>query len=267
MIWGHHKSWHGDITLEDIDKVTGDIPTIIWQRSTHEIYLNSASVKKYGIKEGDLSPEDDAQADWDNYHFWERAYQMMKGTKLSPFFGDQEMLKRGMERISQLMLQNGITAMAEPSFPNSSFENEYAVLVKGTEKAKAYPIYLIAGFPEQFVKQLSNDVYEKHISSLPEKHNTEYIKFLPGQFKGSVANSCLSENSFFIKTYFYSVSEHCNIFKNAICDSPLIQRSVDPVIREYSTVFFRCEEFTRRLSPQTAISGLEVVDSGDQVGI
>jgi predicted amidohydrolase YtcJ len=183
MIWGYHKSWHGDLTLEDIDKVTGDVPTIIWQRSTHEIYLNSACAEKYGVQKGDLSEADNEQADWDNYHFWERAYQMMKGTKLSPFFGDQEMLKLGMERISQLMLQNGLTAMAEPSFPTSSFEDEYAVLLDGTEKAQAYTIYLIAGFPEQFVKKIGNDVYADHIASLPGKYNTEYIKFLPNQYK------------------------------------------------------------------------------------
>ena len=183
MIWGYHKSWHGDITLKDIDTVTGEVPTIIWQRSTHEIYLNSACVKKYGIKKGDLSEEDNAQADWDNYHFWERAYQMMKGTKLSPFFGDQEMLKLGMERISQLMLQNGITAMTEPSFPNSTFENEYAVLLDRNEKAQAYTIYLIAGFPEQFVKKIGNEAYADHIAALPAQYNTEYIKFLPNQYK------------------------------------------------------------------------------------
>ncbi len=183
LIWGYHKSWHGQLTLKDLDKVTGDVPTIIWQRSTHEIYLNTACVKKYGIKKGDLSEEDNAQADWDNYHFWERAYQMMKGTKLSPFFSDQEMLKRGMERISQLMLQNGLTAMCEPSFPNSTFEDEYAVLRNGTEKARAYTIYLIAGFPEQFVKKIGNDAYAEHIASLPGKYNTNYIKFLPNQYK------------------------------------------------------------------------------------
>lgn len=183
LIWGYHKSWHGDITLKDIDKVTGNVPTIIWQRSTHEIYLNSACAKKYGIKKSDLSVEDSKQADWDNYHFWERAYQIMKSTKLSPFFGDQEMLKRGMGRISKLMLQNGITAMTEPSFPNSTFEDEYAVLLDGTEKAKAYTIYLIAGFPEQFVKNIGNEAYAAHIDSLPALYNTEYIKFLPNQYK------------------------------------------------------------------------------------
>ncbi len=183
LIWGYHKSWHGQLTLNDLDKVTGDVPTIIWQRSTHEIYLNTACVKKYGVKKGDLSAEDDKQADWDNYHFWERAYQMLKGTKLAPFFGDRAMLNRGMNRISQLMLQNGITAMCEPSFPNSTFEDEYAVLLDGTEKARAYTIYLIAGFPEQFVKKIGNDAYAKHIASLPGKYNTNYIKFLPNQYK------------------------------------------------------------------------------------
>jgi predicted amidohydrolase YtcJ len=52
MIWGYHKSWHGDITLKDIDKVTGDVPTIIWQRSTHELYLNTACSKKIRHSKG-----------------------------------------------------------------------------------------------------------------------------------------------------------------------------------------------------------------------
>ncbi len=37
------------------------------------------------------------------------------------------MLKRGMETLSQLMLNNGLIAMSEPSFPNSSFDVEYEV--------------------------------------------------------------------------------------------------------------------------------------------
>jgi len=183
MIWGYHKSWHGELTLKALDEVTGEVPTIIWQRSTHEIYLNSACAKKYGIKKGDLSEADDEQADWDNYHFWERAYQMIKGIKLVPFFGDQEMLRKGMDRISALMLQNGITAMMEPGFPISTFEDEYAALKYGSEKARAYTFYLISGFPEQFVKKTGNDEYAKHIDSLPAKYDTEFIKFLPKQYK------------------------------------------------------------------------------------
>ena len=183
LIWGYHKSWHGDLTLKDLDKVTGDVPVIIWQRSTHEIYLNTACAKKYDVKKGDLSAEDDEQADWDNYHFWERAYQMMKGTKLVSFFGNRDMLKLGMDRISAMMLQNGLTAMCEPGFPTSTFQDEYAVLKYGTEKSGSYTIFLISGFPEQFVKKTDNDAYALHIDSLPARYDTEYIKFLTHQYK------------------------------------------------------------------------------------
>ncbi len=183
LIWGYHKAWHGRLTLHDLDRVTGKVPTIIWQRSTHEIYINTACAAKYGVKKGDLSKEDDEQADWGNLHFWERAYQMIKGTKLAPFFADRQMLKRGMDRISATMLQNGLTAMMEPGFPIGTFADEYAILKEGTEKAGAYTIYLISGFPEQFVKKVSNDEYAKHIDALPARYNTDYIKFLPRQYK------------------------------------------------------------------------------------
>ncbi len=204
LIWGYHKSWHGVLTLKDLDEVTGNVPTIIWQRSTHEIYLNTACVKKYDVKKGDLSAEDDQQADWDNYHFWERAYQMMKGTKLAPFFGNREMLKRGMDRISATMLQNGLTAMCEPGFPTSTFKDEYAVLKYGTEKAKSYTIFLISGFPEQFVKKTSNDAYARHIDSLPGAYNTDYIKFLPRQYK-TFADGAIYSLALELREPFY----HC----------------------------------------------------------
>jgi len=183
LIWGYHKSWHGELTLKDLDKVTGNVPTIIWQRSTHEIYLNSAAAKKYDVRKGELSKEDEEQADWDNLHFWERAYQVIKGTKLTSFFGDRKMLERGIDRMSAMMLQNGLTAMMEPGFPTGTFEDEYAVLKYGTEKARSYTVYLMTGFPEQYLKKMSNDAYAKHIEELPARYNTEYIKFLTKQYK------------------------------------------------------------------------------------
>ncbi len=206
LIWGYHKSWHGELTLEDLDRVSGDVPTIIWQRSTHEIYLNTACAKKYGVRKGDLSKEDDEQADWENLHFWERAYQIVKGTKLAPFFGDRKMLQRGMDRISAVMQYNGITAMMEPGFPTSTFEDEYQVLRQGTEKARAYTIYLISGFPEQFVKKFSNDQYAAHIDALSKKYDTEYIKFLPRQYK-TFADGAIYSLALQLREPFYNCRE------------------------------------------------------------
>lgn len=207
LIWGYHKAWHGDLTLREFDEVTGDVPAIVWQRSTHEIYLNTACAKKYGIKKGDLSAEEDQQADWDNLHFWERAYQMTKGKKLAPFFNDRDMLRLGMDRISAVMLQNGLTAMTEPGFPTGTFEDEYAILKEGTEKAQAYSIYLISGFPEQFVKKTSNDDYAQHIDDLPGNYNTECITFLPNQYKTFADGAIYSLALQLCKPFFGCV--HC----------------------------------------------------------
>lgn len=180
MIWGYHKAWHGELTLDDLDRVTGDVPVIIWQRSTHEVYLNTSAADKYDVTEGSL--QESEQVDWENLHFWERGYQEVKGNKLQSFFGDQAMLERGIRHMSSLMLQNGIIAMAEPSFPNTAFDAEYDILKQETDRASAYGLYLIPGFPEQYTLGMSNDDYRARMQSFPDL-DTEHIHFLVDQFK------------------------------------------------------------------------------------
>lgn len=202
LIWGYHKSWHGQLTLKDLDKVTGDVPTVIYQRSTHEIYLNTSARKKYDVKKTDVAEADQKQADFDNNHFWERAYQTIKAGKLKPLFGDVEALKLGMKRLSKMMLKNGLTAMAEPSFPNTSFEVEYGILKEGTEAAPYYSIFLIPGFPEQFTLKMNSDDYLKRIEGM-QKYNTANIKFLPNQYK-TFADGAIYSLAFELQEEFHN---------------------------------------------------------------
>jgi predicted amidohydrolase YtcJ len=180
LIWGYHKSWHGELTLKDLDNATGKVPTVIYQRSTHEIYLNSVALKKYDVKESDVKAKN--QADFKNNHFWELAYHQVKNDKLKSLFSDKEALKIGMERLSKMMLLNGLTAMAEPGFPITNFDDEYDILKEATTKNPYYSIYLISGFPEQFTLKKTSEDYIKRIESF-QKFNTENIKFLKNQFK------------------------------------------------------------------------------------
>jgi len=179
-IWGYHRAWHGELTLVELDEVTGDVPVMIFQRSTHEFYLNTAASKKYGVQESDVHTKD--QADFENNHFWETAYQEVKSARLTPLFGDKETLKLGMDRLSQIMLMHGITAMAEPGFPTTNFDDEYEVLLYGTERAPYYSIFLIPGFPEQYVMQMATPDYVKRMEGFAAK-NTSQIEFLQGQYK------------------------------------------------------------------------------------
>ena len=39
--WGYHKIWHGEMSRALLDDIFGSRPAVVWQRSFHEVYLNS----------------------------------------------------------------------------------------------------------------------------------------------------------------------------------------------------------------------------------
>lgn len=181
VIWGYHKLWHGELTLKDLDSVTKDVPTIIFQRSAHEIYVNSAAIKKYAINNSDIKEK--SLSDFKNNHYWDGAFLELKTGNLASVFADQKALKLGMDRISQMMLKNGITAIAQPGFPATNFEAEYSMLKYATEKSPFYSIFLIPGAAEQMALNMETDAYFDRLKFYETKYDTENIKFLPYQFK------------------------------------------------------------------------------------
>ncbi len=215
-IWGYHKAWHGELTLPELDAATGAVPVMIYQRSTHEIYLNTAAFQKYGIQRTDVKTVE--QADFANNHFWERAYQELKATRLKSLFGDPETLRLGMSRLSQIMMMNGITAMAEPGFPTTNFDAEYAILKEATEKARYYSIYLIPGFPEQYTMGMKTEDYLRRIEQMPGK-NTSQIEFLPRQYK-SFADGAIYSLALELSEPFYN------------CDSCVSEWIIPPAMQE-----------------------------------
>ena len=47
--WGYHAHWHGGMSRELLDEIFADRPAVVWQRSFHEVYLNSAMMAHVGI--------------------------------------------------------------------------------------------------------------------------------------------------------------------------------------------------------------------------
>ena len=45
--WGYHSHWHGEMNRTLLDGIFGDRPAVVWQRSFHEVYLNSAMTVSY----------------------------------------------------------------------------------------------------------------------------------------------------------------------------------------------------------------------------
>jgi predicted amidohydrolase YtcJ len=47
--WGHHELFHGPIDRAELDQIASDRPVLIWQRSFHDIILNSKAMQLLGM--------------------------------------------------------------------------------------------------------------------------------------------------------------------------------------------------------------------------
>lgn len=181
LTWGYHQAWHGPLTKEDLNAVSSTVPILIFHRSGHEYYLNDAAMRKFNVDVSKFENQD--QMDAKNNHFWERGFQELRAGYLTPaVYGDKERLTLGMERMSEMMLQNGITAMMEPSFPNTEFHSEFNLLKAECERFPYYTMYLVPGFPEQFTLKKNNEEMHAYVQKMSE-YNTDNIEFLTNQYK------------------------------------------------------------------------------------
>ena len=85
--------------------------------------------------------------------------------------------------MSQLVVQNGITTIAEPGFPSANFEAEYALLKIEMDKLPPYSVYLIPNGTQLYRMKGGNEQALAFTKTLDGKYNTDNIKFLPNQIK------------------------------------------------------------------------------------
>ena len=49
IVWGHHALFHGELDRAELDRLAPDRPVVVWQRSFHEIIVNSAALAEWGL--------------------------------------------------------------------------------------------------------------------------------------------------------------------------------------------------------------------------
>lgn len=181
FVWGYHQLWHGELTRQVLNELSPDKPVAIIHRSFHEVFLNDAAIKKFGLKKADFA--DNPQVDWDKGHFYEGGWLALV-PKISADLINPESYKLGLKIMSQLVLKNGITTIAEPGFPSSNFELEYQLLKSEMDQKPPYDVFLIpSGTYLYNAKGQSNQKALDFIETLESEYNTDNIKFLPKQVK------------------------------------------------------------------------------------
>lgn len=116
VTWGYHHYFHGPMSREMLDELAPDFPAVVWHRSCHEFFLNSAVMAKFGIDEtffASFTPSEAGQSNLETGHFFEQgALKLLE--RLAPAVATPERLRQGLAFTVDYYHRNGITICCEP---------------------------------------------------------------------------------------------------------------------------------------------------------
>ena len=179
FIWGYHQLWHGDLNRQMLNEIAPDVPVAVLHRSFHEVFINDRAIELFGIKEEDF--KGNPQVEWDRGHFFEGGWMAM-APKIAPYMLNPVKYKKGLADMTRLMMQNGITTIAEPGLPNVNFEMEFGLLKSEMDKNPPFTVYNILNGPQLKAVYGSNEKAAEFMEAAVS-NNTQNIIILPKQVK------------------------------------------------------------------------------------
>jgi predicted amidohydrolase YtcJ len=144
--WGFHSLWHGKLDRSTLDKISLDRPIIIWQRSCHEFYVNSAALKALNILESDVIGKGEASkmANYAEGHFWEQGLNLVAG-KFLKVIATPERMTFGLKQMVAYEHSHGVTAYNEPGAIVSPAMWKLYEEILGADNAPMYATFLADG--------------------------------------------------------------------------------------------------------------------------
>jgi predicted amidohydrolase YtcJ len=119
ICWGHHELFHGGIDRAALDRIVPDRQVIIWQRSFHEVILNSAAMRAWGFAERTAfdaavvaAKVDPDHANFEKGVFAETAL-LIAIEHLRPHIVTPAKIQSGLNGMQQMMLRSGVTTIAD----------------------------------------------------------------------------------------------------------------------------------------------------------
>lgn len=110
ITWGYHNLWHGIIRRSDLDRISATRPIVLWQRSFHEIIVNSAGLAWLGFVPGEDQPPPDS--DFDHGVFAERGL-LPAVSRMVPYLMQPERLTKGLKQVAEIVHRGGITTISD----------------------------------------------------------------------------------------------------------------------------------------------------------
>jgi predicted amidohydrolase YtcJ len=142
ICWGHHELFHGPIDRQWLDEIAPDRAVVIWQRSFHEVILNSAAMRAWGF--ADRAPFDAAvaaakvdplHASFERGIFAETAL-LIALAKLGPQILSPAKIQAGLATMQAMMLRSGVTTISDMGTGLfSGFDAEAGMIKAAFERA------------------------------------------------------------------------------------------------------------------------------------
>lgn len=134
ITWGYQPDLHGRYDRKTLDALFPDTPVILWQRSFHETYLNTAAIEQLGLRADEW--QDHPQIDWVRGHFYETGFKpVLMG--LLPYFLQPQWYGEGLRQMIALMRMGGITTAGDMLFGAISPDYELAALHKALPEGQS----------------------------------------------------------------------------------------------------------------------------------
>jgi predicted amidohydrolase YtcJ len=113
IVYGYMEPFHGRMSRNELDSISATRPIMIWQYSVHEMFLNTAALKKYGITE--VQTKGNSQIDYKKGRFVEAGFFNVIIPKLVPSLMGDSIMKVNMGKFSAVAHLGGVTTIGDMS--------------------------------------------------------------------------------------------------------------------------------------------------------
>ena len=131
LTWGFHEIWHGPMNRQRIDAISATRPIIVWQRSFHEIHVNSAALEWMGVSVNEVGnhPHVDLPAG----RFFEMGLSIAF-RYLNPYLLDPNRFRHGLDRVRQVVHSGGHTTIGDMAAGLFDLDLEWDHLVAALDR-------------------------------------------------------------------------------------------------------------------------------------
>ncbi|TAF65326.1 MAG: hypothetical protein EAZ55_08680 [Cytophagales bacterium] len=180
IVWGYFKPYHGEITREDLNKISVQRPIIVWQRSCHALQYFKLTEENFKT-----APQ---YCNWKKGHVWEAglfkvAYPVLKHL-LSP-----TQFAKGLKMMSTMFHKGGLTTVCEQGTPQIDIDLELKLNAAEINQEKTPYRFLMVPNAMYFYPRLKSGAkILAYCDSLIKTNNQkmEYVKAIKFYVDGAI---------------------------------------------------------------------------------